>query len=110
VGAVKPGGVLRIEAKVRRDLSRKCSVQFSRHIFDSQGTRHDISAETMMTFAALQGLEQVTPGRLVLAVHLPPHIALGKARLVTPLIYQCNVWHSVKPIETTMVVDFEVAP
>jgi hypothetical protein len=110
VGAVKPGGVLRIEATVKRDLSRKCSVEFSRHVFDSLGTRHDITPETMMTSAALEGLEKATPGRLVLAVQLPPHIALGKAQLVTPLVYQCNAWHAVKPIESTMVVTFEVAP
>jgi hypothetical protein len=107
---VKPGGVLRVEALVKRDMTRPCSVVFSRHIFDSVGTRHDISAATPMTVVALQGLEKATPGRLVLAVKLPDHIALGKAQLVTPLVYQCNAWHSLKPIEETMTMTFEVTP
>jgi hypothetical protein len=108
--AAHPGGVLHVEARVKRDLSRPCSVVFSRHIFDSQGTRHDIVAATSMTVAAVRGLEKAAPGRLVLAVQLPPYIPLGKAQLVTPLSYTCNAWHTFKPIEETMVIDFEVTP
>ena len=108
--SVRPGAVLRVDVQVRRDLSRKCSVTFSRHMFDSAGTRVDLVGSTQMTAKALEGLEKHSPGQLRMAVPIPPYVSIGRAHLVTPLAYVCNAWHSVRPIETTMVIDFEVVP
>ena len=71
VGPVAPGGVLRVEAIVQRDVSRKCSVQLSRHVFDATGARRDVVPAMLMTAAALEVLEKTTPGRLVFEVAIP---------------------------------------
>jgi hypothetical protein len=110
VNAPRPGEVLRVTNMVQRDLSRGCSVRFSRHMFDSAGTRIDLHPETVMTAAALVGLEAASPGRLNLAIVMPAYAAPGPAKLVTPLYYRCNVWHSLQPIESTMVIEFNIQP
>ena len=109
-GTVSPGQILRVDVSVTRDLTRRCSVTFSRHMFDSAGTRIDLVGTTQMTAQALEGLERENPGRLKMAVPIPSYVALGHARLVTPLSYVCNAWHGLRPIEITMEVDFEVVP
>lgn len=106
----RAGEILRADVLVRRDLSRKCSVTFSRHIFDSSNTRIDITPSTVMPAPALEQLEAAKPGHLRLAVELPQYIQPGPARLVTPLAYACNAWHTLRPIEVLMTVNFEVAP
>lgn len=110
VNSPRPGELLRVNAQVERQLDRGCSVRFGRYILDSTGTRMDVLDATQMTAAAVRGLDAVAPGRLSLAVRVPDHAAPGKAHLVTPLAYTCNAWHAIRPIETTMVVDFEIAP
>jgi hypothetical protein len=107
---VKPGGVARFEAIVKRDLSRRCSVTFSRHAFDSTGLRLDLVPATSMTADALEGLERATPGRLRVAVGIPPFAAPGPARLVIPLSYVCNPWQAIRPIEMVMEMSFEILP
>lgn len=104
------GELLRVDASVKRDLARGCSVAFSRHIFDSVGTRWDVQGQTNMPATALSQLDQQAPGKLRLAVPLPLGIAPGPARLVTPLEYKCNPWHAVQPIVVVMTIEFEVVP
>jgi hypothetical protein len=104
------GELLRVDATVWRDLERNCSVQFSRHIFDAAGVRWDVLSSTNMTAAALRQLDEQAPGHLRLAVPIPAGAAVGPAKLVTPLEYQCNPWHGIRPIESTMTIDFEVLP
>ena len=106
----RPGGILRVDAVVQRALSRRCSVTFSRHLFDSEGTRIDISPAVVMTADALEGLDRAAPGQLRLAISIPAHTLPGPARLVTPLQYQCNAWHAIRPIETTIVMVVEISP
>ena len=106
----RAGELLRADAIVQRDLSRNCSVTFSRHILDSQGTRIDVQPLTYMPAAGLVQLEETSPGRLRMAVMLPAYVSPGPAKLVTPLAYTCNAWHSLRPIEVLMTVDFVVAP
>lgn len=110
VEPVRPGGVLRVTADVQRDLDRECSVVFSRHMFDSLGTRIDLAGTRNMTADAIRVLDEVSPGKLRLALPIPAYAAAGPAKLVTPLSYQCNAWHAMRPIETTTVMVFEVSP
>ncbi len=105
----KPGELLRVDAVVQRQLKRQCGVTFSRHMFDSSGTRMELAGDTYMPPEALEQLEGIAPGRLRLAVPVPPHAQPGPAKLVTPLSYQCNAWHSLRPIHVLMTIDFEVA-
>jgi len=104
------GELLRVDVAVHRDLARECSVQFSRHIFDASGVRWDVLATTTMTAQALAQLDAEAPGHLRLAVPVPPGAAPGPAKLVTPLQYECNPWHGIRPIESTMTIEFEVLP
>ena len=105
---VSPGEILRIEASVKRELSRRCSVTFSRHLFDVEGTRIDVVPDTYMPASALEELQRLTPDKLKLAIPIPSYVKPGPATLVVPLAYQCNAWHALRPIETRMVVAFEV--
>lgn len=107
---VRPGDVLRVEAAVTRDLTRRCSVTFSRHMFDRDGTRVDLVPDTYMPAAAIDDLQRRTPGQLRLAVPIPSYVPPGPAKLVVPLSYVCNAWQALRPIETKMVIDFEVLP
>ena len=107
---VRPGEILRVDATVKRELSRKCSVTFSRHVFDADGTRIDIVPDTYMPAGALEELQRLTPDKLRLALPIPSYVKPGPATLVVPLAYQCNAWHALRPIETRMVVSFEVLP
>ena len=50
------GALLRVDAAVRRDLSRDCSVQFSRHILDAAGVRWNVQELTGMSAEALRQL------------------------------------------------------
>lgn len=106
----RAGEVLRADVVVVRDLSRRCSVTFSQHIFDSSSTRVDMLPLTFMPAAGLDQLDAESPGHLRLAIPLPDYIKPGPAKLVTPLAYVCHAWHSVRPIEVLMTVEFEVAP
>jgi len=110
VEPVKAGGILRLEAHVTRDLTRKCSVTFSRHAFDSAGTRLDLVGQTTMTAFALEQLELIDAGKLKLAIQIPEFAKPGPAVLITPLVYTCNAWHGLRPIEYTMTVNFEISP
>ena len=107
---VRPGGVLRVDADVRRDLGRECSATFSRHMIDATGTRIDLAGTRHMTADAIRGLDAASPGKLRLALPIPAYAAVGRAVLVTPLIYECNAWHGLRPIQTTAALAFEVTP
>lgn len=110
--AAQPGGVTRIEAVVKRDLARDCSVPFSRHLFDATGVRFDISGHQMMSASALNTLNQISPDRLRLIVPVPPIAAPGRALITTVLEYRCNpLQESIgKPIRMEMKTYFEVLP
>ena len=104
-----PGKSVLLTAKVRRDLSRECSVVFSRHFFDSSGARYDLVAGQYMSAYALRLMDQLTPGELRLRDDLPESVTPGLAHLFTNLEYSCNKFHRlVWPIEVTMELDFIV--
>jgi hypothetical protein len=104
-----PGGTVRIVAKVQRDLSRKCSVVFSRHLIDASGARYDLVSGQTMSAYALEAMEKLMPGELRLQVHIPPGTPPGLAHLFTVLEYSCNPFHRrVSPIELTIEMDFIV--
>lgn len=58
----KAGEVLRADVIVERELKRRCSVTFSRHMFDSIGTRVDITPSTFMPADGLDQLDAEKPG------------------------------------------------
>lgn len=105
----KPGGVVSFDADVKRDLSRKCSVTFSRHMFDSKGHRTDISSGQTMTSKGIAEMDNLTPNKLKLDITVPVSASPGLAHLFTVLDYRCSPIHYwAKPIEMTMELDFIV--
>jgi hypothetical protein len=106
---VVKGQTATFKAKVWRDPSRACSADFSRFIFDSFGARHDLG-NSMATAAMINAMEKKTPGRLVLAIEIPPGVAPGPATMITTLHYRCNKVHALWPIEVTTELPFTVLP
>lgn len=110
--AAQPGGVTRIEAVVKRDLARDCSVTFSRHMFDATGVRFDLSGQQMMSASALKTLNEISPDKLRLNIAVPAIAAPGRALVTTVLEYRCNPWQESigRPIRVEMKNYFEVLP
>lgn len=68
---VRPGGILLIDGKVRRDLDRDCSIVASRYMLDARGTRHEIMGLTTMTPEALRKMDAAAPGEVHLGAANP---------------------------------------
>lgn len=108
---VRPGGVLRIEGIVKRDLARECSMVGSRYYVDAAGVRYDIGGGQTMTAKAIASLNAAAPDRLLQAHQVPAYIATGPAKLVTTMAYSCNILHDlIRPIPVDLVIDFQVIP
>ena len=67
----KPGGVVSFDVNVKRDLERKCSVTFSRHMFDAKGRRTDLSSGQTMTSRGIAEMDALTPDKLLLDITVP---------------------------------------
>jgi hypothetical protein len=105
--AVHAGEWAFIEAPVWRDQDRRCSVTFSRFLFDSDGARFDMQGQQIASAKTIQRLERDTPGKLLLKLQIPPKkdaehphgMATGPALLLTSLSYVCNRAQRVWPVE-----------
>ena len=100
--------VVRFNLAVRRDLDRGCSVEFSRHLIDSDGYRHDAAVGQIMDAQTLAEMDKRMGGRLLLSMDLPAGMARGPAAMVTVLKYACNPLQELWPIPVRMTVPFEV--
>lgn len=110
INPVKRGGVFPMELIVRRDVTRGCSVEFSRYMFDSRGFRYSLGEQQVMGAEGIARMEALYPGRLKLLIPIPESMAPGMAKYMTDLSYICNPTHFVWPIRVLMEVDFEVTP
>ncbi len=107
----RPGGVLVVEAVVRRDLERDCSVTFSRYLFDSAGFRHESFGPQLMTPYALRAMDAMAPGKLNVRLRVPYEFPVGKGTMTTVLEYRCNPLQDVlRPISVEMAIPFVVTP
>ncbi len=106
---VKPGSNTTIKAIVKRDLSRKCNVVYSRVFYDSVGTRFDLTDTPQKTNAkGLDDLDRRTPNELKIGVEIPEAAQRGTGAVVTFLDYDCNPVHRFYPISVVMSVNVEV--
>jgi hypothetical protein len=103
-----PGQPVRLVAQVRRDLHRKCSVTFTRHLFDGAGFRHDMEGAQMLSDEALRALDARAPGMLNVTLRVPSHASPGSASLVTALDYECNPMHAAWPIHVVTEMRFTI--
>ena len=106
----KRGETAYVNAKVRRDVGRDCTVTFTRYLMDSNKARHDIGGSQYMTAAALQRMERDMPDSLRLAVHIPEYVPVGPATLVTALEYRCNPTHALWPMDVLLEMRLGVLP
>jgi len=108
----RPGESTLIEANVKRDLSRDCSVVFSRHMFDATGIRFDLTGQQMMSASALKTLNEISPDKLRMNIAVPSIAAPGRALVTTVLEYRCNPWQESigRPIRVEMKTYFDVLP
>ena len=108
----QPGGMVIIEADVKRDLSRGCSVVGNRTMYDAKGTLFTISDNKTVSAKALEVLDSLMPGKTAIAITIPLEAAPGKAKIVTTLNYTCNPLQRLLdwPIEHLMINDVTVVP
>jgi hypothetical protein len=100
-----------IKAVVKRDLSRRCSVLFSRSFIDSKGTRFELTdGSQSMNSASLTALNQRTPDQLNIGVRVPVDAAPGVGTVMTTLDYECNPIHQIYPIPMVLNMNLEVLP
>lgn len=105
----RPGDIVRITARVWRDMSRKCNAEFSRYMYDRDGMRFDLGHSTA-SWELIAGLEREYPGVLKVAVQVPLTMLPGRARVQTSLAYACNPAQALWPIEVTSDLPFTVLP
>lgn len=103
-----PGGTVFFVGNVERNVSRKCSVEYSRTIYDKNNFSYDVSGMQLRSPDALTNLDTRSPSRLLVAVELPTGIPPGPATMLTVLNYRCNMVHNVWPIRVTLPMKFEV--
>lgn len=99
-----------VDASVKRDVGRNCTVTFVRYLVDVNKVRHDIGATQYMTAAALEQMERDMPKSLKLAVRIPNDVPVGHAQLITALEYRCNPMHLIAPIDVLLKMDLKILP
>ena len=104
---VRPGEIVTIRAKVRRDTARGCAASFSRYLFDSASVRFDLG-DASLSAAGIHSLERRTPGELIVTAMVPSIAARGPATIETQLEYVCNVAHRVWPITVITTLPFDI--
>lgn len=108
VAPVYPGGTTVAVADVERNLSRKCDAVYSRRFVDSRGAIFPLESDTSMGASAIKSMDTRQPGKLIFAAEIPASAAPGKGMLITPLRYNCNPWHSMRPITMSLEMQAEV--
>jgi hypothetical protein len=112
--SVRPGEWSEVSVPVTRDLSRRCSVTYSRRVVDSDGSKFDLpgggeSAES------IRNLSQVSAGQMRLMVLMPPAraasaigIDFGPGQLITTRSWVCNPAQAIWPIQQTHITPIYV--
>lgn len=104
------GSLAFIDSEVRRDVTRPCSVKFSRFLIDAAGTRWEMLPLSAITADGLRAFEAASPNRLRFPAEIPRAAAVGPATLITSLAYRCNVVHDIWPIDLVLAYKLEVLP
>lgn len=107
-----PGKEVKLSIPVERDLDKKCSVLFSRYMYDSKGTYYDIMATRFISYKGLLELDKINPNRVQFSFTVPEEAALGPAIVITQLAYMCNPLQSIWPMDYDMkvIVNIEKKP
>lgn len=109
VTPVQAGQMAVVNVSVKRDLSRMCSVTYSRMFLDSKGVTWDLTEGVrVMTAQALNELDRRNPSALTIKISIPAAAAIGPGTIMTVLEYICNPVHQAYPIPVVMLTNVEV--
>lgn len=106
----RAGEGMQITREVKRDLSRTCSVTYTRYLLDGAGQLHDMAPVQRVSPLMRQTLDRVSHGRRDEVIQLPKEAAAGKAQIVTDLNYSCNPWQKIFPIYIRSELIVEILP
>ena len=107
----RPGEIMYVDARVRRDIHRECTAEFSRYLFDRNGSRHEAQGPQLMTAQAIREMDAANPGVLRVQMQIPFGFPPGPAKMVTVLQYRCNPLQDLfRPINVQMSIPLEVLP
>lgn len=105
-----PGGTLEVHASVRRDLNRRCSVKYTRVMYDEKGRRFWESPELTMSDKAITEMDVKMNSKLDILVSVPDDAPVGKISLITDLQYNCNPIQAFWPIPVVTTVETKIIP
>jgi hypothetical protein len=109
--AARAGEVVTIRQRVVRDLSRPCSVKWSRFMWAPGMGRLDLTTEPVQVGPEfISRMEARDPGRLTVSVRIPDTAQPGQGSLVTHLDYWCKPAQRAWPITVITDVPFTVLP
>jgi hypothetical protein len=102
------GGMAEVSARVKRDVSRQCSMTLTRFLYDRDGFRHDMTGTQSMSADGIRHLEAQKPGMLAMRFAVPSYFPPGPAQLVAEKAYRCNPVHQFFPINATFTLPLVV--
>ena len=108
VTPVHPGGTMLVVADVKRDLTRNCTATFSRQFVDSRGALHAVESDTSVSASNIRAMDARNPNKLIFTVPTTWDTPPGKSLIITPLQYNCNPWHAMRPIALSLEMQAEV--
>ncbi len=104
---VTAGQWAEISVPVMRDLSRRCSVTYTRRVVDSDGSKFDLPSGGESP-DSIRHNETQSPGRMRVMVLIPPArtvgslgIDAGPGKIITTRHWVCNPAQAIWPIEQT---------
>ena len=103
-----PGKDVKLSIPVERDLEKKCSVLFSRYMYDSKGTYYDLMATRFISYKGLVELDKINPDTVKFSFTVPPSAAPGPAIVITQLAYMCNPLQAIWPMDYDMKVTVNI--
>ena len=107
--SARPGEMVKLRMHVRSDVSRQCSADLSRFVFDALNARYFLD-HAQLSAELIAKMEARTPGIREIAIMVPSSAAPGPARMVSSLEYECNRVHSLWPIRVTTEAPFTILP
>lgn len=104
----RPGGTMRVDAVVWRDLTRYCSITYGRYLWDSTGFRHVIVDGGIVSDQERRDYKKAD--EMHDKIVIPPGAAPGPGVLEADLNYVCNPVHFLRPIHVKTEIAVEILP
>lgn len=98
----KAGRGMIISRELHRDVKRRCSIIYSRVLFDGAARMHDIVSGQRVSPQMRDLFERKTPGRQDEVVQIPEDAAPGDGWLITDMEYRCNPLQAIRPISVRL--------